>query len=188
VVRLAGYPSAETITQLRADAPSAGTLEWVAVGSVPAAGGVTSVNGATGVVVLAKADIGLGNADNTSDANKPVSTAQQTALDARPLRAFTKRTITADYSVVLADATDITLHSTAASAVAITLPSDATAAIAQENPIPWRQYGAGQITFVAGSGATIISRGNFVKSTGQYAEGIATKVAANTWLLSGDLM
>lgn len=32
---------------------------------------------------LVKADVGLGNADNTSDANKPVSTAQQTAINAR---------------------------------------------------------------------------------------------------------
>lgn len=30
-----------------------------------------------------KSDVGLGNVDNTSDANKPVSTAQQTALDAK---------------------------------------------------------------------------------------------------------
>lgn len=30
-----------------------------------------------------KADVGLSNVDNTSDANKPVSTAQQTALDAK---------------------------------------------------------------------------------------------------------
>lgn len=30
---------------------------------------------------LAKADVGLGNVDNTSDVNKPVSTAQQTALN-----------------------------------------------------------------------------------------------------------
>ena len=30
---------------------------------------------------LVKADIGLGNVDDTSDANKPVSTAQQTAID-----------------------------------------------------------------------------------------------------------
>lgn len=44
-------------------------------------GAVDSVNGQTGVVVLTKSDIGLGNANNTSDANKPVSTAQQTALD-----------------------------------------------------------------------------------------------------------
>lgn len=32
---------------------------------------------------LVKADVGLGNADNTSDANKPISTATQTALDAK---------------------------------------------------------------------------------------------------------
>lgn len=32
-------------------------------------------------LVLVKGDVGLGNVDNTSDANKPVSTAQQTALD-----------------------------------------------------------------------------------------------------------
>jgi hypothetical protein len=32
-------------------------------------------------LALVKADVGLGNVDNTSDANKPVSTAQQTALD-----------------------------------------------------------------------------------------------------------
>lgn len=34
-------------------------------------------------LALAKGDVGLGNVDNTSDANKPVSTAQQTALDAK---------------------------------------------------------------------------------------------------------
>jgi hypothetical protein len=32
---------------------------------------------------LAKGDVGLGNVDNTSDANKPVSTATQTALNAK---------------------------------------------------------------------------------------------------------
>lgn len=42
---------------------------------------VLSVNSAYGDVVLGKADIGLSNADNTSDINKPVSTAQQTAID-----------------------------------------------------------------------------------------------------------
>ena len=37
---------------------------------------VSSVAGKTGVVTLVKADVGLSNVDNTSDANKPVSTAQ----------------------------------------------------------------------------------------------------------------
>lgn len=35
----------------------------------------------TGNVNITKANVGLGNVDNTSDANKPVSTAQQTAID-----------------------------------------------------------------------------------------------------------
>lgn len=47
---------------------------------------VVSVNTKTGVVVLAKADIGLGNVDNTSDLNKPISTATQTALNALDTR------------------------------------------------------------------------------------------------------
>lgn len=49
--------------------------------NIAAQGGVTSVNGKTGAVTLTKADVGLGNVDNTSDANKPISTATQTALD-----------------------------------------------------------------------------------------------------------
>ena len=44
-------------------------------------GAVDSVAGKTGVVTLVKADIGLSNVDNTSDANKPISTATQTALN-----------------------------------------------------------------------------------------------------------
>lgn len=41
---------------------------------------VTSVAGKVGAVSLVKGDVGLGNVDNTSDVNKPVSTAQQAAL------------------------------------------------------------------------------------------------------------
>lgn len=44
---------------------------------------VLSVAGRTGAVTLAKADVGLSNVDNTADTAKPVSTAQQTALDAK---------------------------------------------------------------------------------------------------------
>ena len=44
---------------------------------------VTSVAGRTGAVVLTKGDVGLGNVDNTSDANKPVSSATQTALNTK---------------------------------------------------------------------------------------------------------
>jgi len=52
------------------------------IADIPTGGGgaVDSVAGKTGVVTLVKADVGLGNVDNTSDANKPVSTAQATAI------------------------------------------------------------------------------------------------------------
>lgn len=54
-----------------------GTSDIVIAGG---GGAVSSVAGRTGVVVLAKADVGLANVDNTTDAGKPVSTAQATAI------------------------------------------------------------------------------------------------------------
>lgn len=48
-----------------------------------AAAPVQSVAGRTGAVWLEKADVGLGNVDNTADLDKPMSTATQTALNAK---------------------------------------------------------------------------------------------------------
>ena len=62
---------------------------------------VISVNGRTGEVVLTKTDVGLSNVDNTADKDKPVSTAQQTALDAKADRK----------KVTLAQAESLTLRS-----------------------------------------------------------------------------
>ena len=64
---------------LATDSPST-LADWK---EISAAGQVTSVAGRTGAVVLTKADVGLSNVDNTSDASKPVSTATQTALNAK---------------------------------------------------------------------------------------------------------
>lgn len=64
---------------LSTDSP--GTLaDWK---EITAAGAVVSVAGKTGTVTLTKSDVGLANVDNTSDANKPISTATQTALNAK---------------------------------------------------------------------------------------------------------
>jgi hypothetical protein len=51
-----------------------------------AGGDVTSVSGRTGAVTLTKADVSLNNVDNTSDVNKPVSTAQTNADNLRLLK------------------------------------------------------------------------------------------------------
>ena len=45
--------------------------------------GVTSVNTRTGAVTIDQTDVGLGNCNNTSDDNKPISTATQTALNGK---------------------------------------------------------------------------------------------------------
>lgn len=57
--------------------PSNTTVGGVAIGT----GAVNSVNGLTGTVTLTKSTIGLPYADNTSDVNKPISSATQAALN-----------------------------------------------------------------------------------------------------------
>jgi len=49
-------------------------------------------------VTLAKSDVGLGNVDNTADADKPISTAQQTALDNKVDKVTGKGLSTNDYT------------------------------------------------------------------------------------------
>lgn len=77
---------------------SPGTTDAISEGSTnlyytdaraSAAAPVQSVAGRTGTIVLAKADVGLSNVDNTSDADKPVSTATQTALDGKAASSHT---------------------------------------------------------------------------------------------------
>lgn len=67
-------------TFVLASLPPSTLGNWI---EITAAGAVTSVAGKTGVVSLVKADVGLSNVDNTSDANKPVSTATTTALNGK---------------------------------------------------------------------------------------------------------
>lgn len=63
---------------------------------------VTSVAGRAGDVTLTKADVGLNNVNNTADANKPVSTAQQTAINAaRPrIARFTGTTVSTGIATI----------------------------------------------------------------------------------------
>ena len=51
--------------------------------AAPSPAPVTSVAGKTGAVSLVKADVGLGNVDNTADLDKPISNAVQAALNGK---------------------------------------------------------------------------------------------------------
>lgn len=79
--------TAEATARAEADAAHADALDphpqYATPAEAAAAAPVQSVAGRTGDVLLAKADVGLANVDNTSDLNKPVSTAQQAALDTK---------------------------------------------------------------------------------------------------------
>jgi hypothetical protein len=73
------------------------------------------------------------------------------------------------------------------SANTLTIPSDLTYSFATGTQIVVVQFGAGQTTFTAGSGVTILSEGNKRITKAQYATASLIKLAADTWLLSGNL-
>ena len=84
-------PRTGSIMSTAIDADVLDVADWIteaaADGTITISGGgggaVTSVAGRTGAVVLTKSDVSLANVDNTSDVNKPISSATQTALNAK---------------------------------------------------------------------------------------------------------
>lgn len=105
---------------------------------------------------LVKGDVGLGNVDNTSDANKPVSTAQQTAIDAKVADAINDGTTTIAPSqnavfdaLALKQALDADLTSWAAITRAagfdtfVATPSGANLAAALTSALPASKGGTG---------------------------------------------
>jgi hypothetical protein len=135
---------------------------------------------------LNKAAVGLGNVDNTSDANKPVSTATQTALDAKTNKLITTNRQTASYTLVLSDA-DKLVEMNVGSANNLTVPLNSSVAFSTGTQILLAQYGAGQTTIVATSGVTIRSNGAKVKLNAQYSGATLVKIAENEWYLFGDI-
>jgi hypothetical protein len=135
---------------------------------------------------LNKAAVGLGNVDNTSDANKPVSTAQQTALDAKTNKLVVANRQTASYTLVLSDA-DKLVEMNVGSANNLTVPLNSSVAFPTGTQILLAQYGAGQTTIVATSGVTIRSNGAKLKLNAQYSGATLVKIAENEWYLFGDI-
>lgn len=135
---------------------------------------------------VTKAHVGLGNVDNTADSAKPVSTAQQAALDGKaPVRATINAQTGTTYTIVLSDENKL-VTLTNAGAITVTLPSDATVAIPVGGRIDFQVRGAGMATFVAGSGATVDGTPSLV-TYDQFSTVSAQKVAANTWTMYGRL-
>jgi hypothetical protein len=141
----------------------------------------------SGNIDLVKGDVGLGNVDNTSDANKPVSTATQTALDTKTNKLITTNRQTASYTLVLSDA-DKLVEMNVGSANNLTIPLNSSVAFATGTQILLAQYGAGQTTIVPTSGVTIRSNGAKLKLNVQYSGATLIKIDTDEWYLFGDIV
>lgn len=89
------------------------------------------------------------------------------------------------YTLALTDAGKL-VTLTNASAITLTIPTNASVAFPVNTRIDLLQYGAGQVT-VGGAGVTIYSSGSKLKLTGQYSGASLWKKATDTWVLMGDI-
>ena len=98
--------STATQTALDLKAPL-GSPTFTGTVTIPTGASITAPTG------LVKSDVGLGNVDNTSDANKPVSTATQTALDLKANLASPVFTSTVTVPTLIVDGIEIDTTSAA---------------------------------------------------------------------------
>lgn len=73
-----------------------------------------------------------------------------------------------------------------ATAVNLTVPPDSAGFLARSQVVVV-QLGAGQVTFVPGSGVTLHSYDGNLKLAGQYAGATLVNVATDTWVIMGNL-
>jgi hypothetical protein len=155
--------------------------------TTPKLGGDLDLNGHV-ITGLNKTHVGLGNVDNTSDANKPVSTAQTTALAAKSdiTRQVNSQTGTS-YQFVMADAGKLVTFTNAAAVTAF-IPLNSTTAFPINTQIDLASFGAGKVTISAAGGVTITSFASYKALAGQYAGGTLVKTGTDTWWLVGNLI
>ena len=148
---------------------------------------VASVNGQIGAVIIDKNSIGLSDVDNTSDLNKPISTATQTALDTKLDKIVGMDEFASDRQLQLTDNTKM-LFMNSTSPIAIIVPLNATIAHPIGSQILFTQLGTGQLTITPEGGVTLLSPDNKLKTTTRYSTGGLIKINPNTWIVFGDLI
>jgi hypothetical protein len=112
-----------------------------------------------------------------------------TVLTAAALNsAFNALTINAQtgttYTLALTDAGGLTTLSNA-SAITLTVPTNASVAFPTGTQIGIMQTGAGQVTVTPAGGVTVNSFGSATKLMGTSALAILVKTGTNTWQLAG---
>ena len=88
------------------------------------------------------------------------------------------------YTLVLADAHKLVTLSNA-SAISLTVPTNASVAFDIGDQVNLLQLGAGQVT-VGGAGVTLRSQGSKLKLNGQYSTATLVKIGTDEWVLLGN--
>jgi hypothetical protein len=88
------------------------------------------------------------------------------------------------YTLALTDAHDLVTLSNA-SAITLTVPTEASVAFTVGDQVNIVQLGAGQVT-VGGAGVTLRSQGSKLKLNGQYSAATLIKINTNEWVLVGN--
>jgi len=95
-------------------------------------------------------------------------------------------TQTADYTLALADAQTL-VYMNKATAVTLTIPTNASVAFPVDTQIDVVSYGAGDVSIAGAGGVTINSLSWNKKINWQYVWVTLKKVATDTWILIGNL-
>ena len=102
-----------------------------------------------------------------------------------PYRRIIKADTTTAYTPIVTDENKMVTLSNAA-AITVTLPQNSAAAFPVGAEVDFLWLGAGQPTFVAGSGATVNATPG-LKLRAQYSAATAKKINTNGWVIIGDL-
>lgn len=154
-----------------------------------AAGGVTTVNGGTGITVTGTTSVSVA-IDTTVTAD--LTTAQTLAnktLTAPKINVGINAQSGTTYTTVLNDNGSLVTLSNAAS-IAVTIPLNASVNYPVGAQINMAQTGAGQVTVSGAGGVTIVSTGATAaqpKTRAQYSVLTAIQTSADNWLVTGDI-
>ena len=129
---------------------------------------------------ISKSMVGLGNVDNTTDANKPISTATQTALDAKSNQIVTINAQSSSYTIATSDLDKM-----------VEMSGGGTLTITDSSSFPVGftcnilQTGSSQVT-IAGTGFTPNATPGLKLRT-QWSSATLVKRSLNSWVVMGDL-
>ncbi len=147
---------------------------------------------------ITKTMVGLGNVDNTSDLDKPVSSAAslllgqlQTSLTdglAAKVDKATIPSIKSETEYTINNQTDRynRLEFDSSSAITVTIPTNISDPWPVGSSCEIMQAGTGKITVVGQSGVTLNAPDNQFKTRVQWSTLILEKRSENSWLVSGD--